>query len=66
MLMTPNRDDWERAAQVCREVAELPDRTSPEENADLMLVTAEELALIVARALANVRGHWQGIPSDRG
>jgi hypothetical protein len=55
----PSNDDWARAALVCREVAELPDRTSPAENADFMLVTGDELQPIVAEALASVRRYWQ-------
>jgi hypothetical protein len=39
------------AEQVCRDVAELPDRTSPEDQPDMMLVTAEELAEIITRQL---------------
>ncbi|MFZ5713077.1 MAG: hypothetical protein ACOY3N_09575 [Bradyrhizobium sp.] len=31
------------AAEICRAVAELPDRTSPEDRPDMMLVTADEL-----------------------
>lgn len=52
---TPNEDDWKRAAKICREVAELPDRTSPDDNADFMLVTAEELSSILAEAFAEIR-----------
>jgi len=37
----------EQIAWVCREVAELPDRTSPGYDGDVMLVTAEELATIL-------------------
>lgn len=36
-------------ADIVRDVAELPDRTSPEGQPDMMLVTAEELASILAR-----------------
>lgn len=35
------------AALICRDVAELPDRTSPDDWPDAMLVTAEELQDIV-------------------
>lgn len=46
-------DQVERAIeQIVCEVAELPDRTSPEDAPDVMLVTAEELAGIVRAALA--------------
>lgn len=53
--MQPTEDDWRRAALVCREVAELPDRTSPDDNADFMLVMGEELQPMVAQALADAR-----------
>ncbi|WP_308718955.1 hypothetical protein [Komagataeibacter xylinus] len=42
------------AVRVARDVAELPDRTSPDGNPDMMLVTAEELTEIVRRALGGV------------
>lgn len=53
--LKPNEDDWRRAAKICREVAELPDRTSPEEYADFMLVTGDELQLILAEEFARLR-----------
>lgn len=40
------------AVQICRDVAELPDYTSPEYQPDVMLCTAEELSIIVERAFA--------------
>lgn len=39
------------AAQIVQDVAELPDRTSPDDWPDAMLVTADELAEIVRLAL---------------
>ncbi len=39
------------AAKIVREVAELPDRTSPADAPDMMLVTADELRAIVLAAL---------------
>lgn len=47
-----NAERDERAAKyaadmIVREVAELPDRTSPDDAPDMMLVKAEELRLIV-------------------
>lgn len=36
---------------VCRDVAELPDRTSPADNPDMMLVTADELEQILRKRL---------------
>ncbi len=39
------------AAGIVREVAELPDRTSPEYAPDMMLVSADELRAIVLAAL---------------
>jgi hypothetical protein len=47
--------DLIRAAAICRDVAELPDRTSPDENADFMLVTADELQPMLAQAFADLR-----------
>lgn len=35
------------AEEIVREVAELPDRTSPEDQPEMMLVTADELKAIV-------------------
>lgn len=43
---------------IVRDVAELPDRTSPEDQPDMMLVTAEELASIV-------REHLRSAPAGR-
>ncbi len=40
------------ARAICREVAELPDRNSPDNWPDAMLVTAPELEVIVIAALA--------------
>lgn len=40
------------ANQVCREVAELPDRNSPEDWPEAMLVTHDELRAIVRAALS--------------
>lgn len=46
--MTINEKLIEAAAwDVCRDVAELPDRTSPETHPEWMMVTQEELAAIV-------------------
>lgn len=39
------------ADAIILDVAELPDRTSPEDEPDMMLVTAEELRAIIARNL---------------
>jgi len=39
-------------ADICMSVAELPDRTSPEDRPDMMLVTHDELQQIVTDALA--------------
>lgn len=41
---------------VIREVAELGDRTSPEDRPDMMLVTADELSAILASALSLTAG----------
>ena len=47
--------DWKMAAILCRDVAELPDRTSPDDNADFMLVQPDELQPMIAEALAAER-----------
>jgi hypothetical protein len=47
--------DWIRAARICRDVAELPDRTSPDENADFMLVKGDELQPMLAAEFAEMR-----------
>lgn len=48
--MTTNTDKL--AAQICRDVAELPDRNSPEDWPEAMLVTHDELQAIVTEALS--------------
>lgn len=40
-------------ARIVRRVAELPDRTSPDDWPDAMLVTADELATILSEELAD-------------
>ena len=66
--MTPNKSDWERATLVCREVAELPDRTSSDLNPDEMIVTGDELAPMIVAALAEERARWfaqlRALPED--
>lgn len=37
---------------ICQEIAELPDRTSPADQPEIMLVTRDELHTIVCDALA--------------
>lgn len=59
-MSVPNEDDWVRAAKICREVAELPDRTSPDENADFMLVTGDELQPMLAAEFALMRLECEG------
>jgi hypothetical protein len=39
-------------AEALRNICELPDRTSPEDQPDMMLVTGEELSLILVDALS--------------
>lgn len=41
--------------QIVREVAELPDRTSPEDQPEMMLVSGDELRVILALALSPSR-----------
>lgn len=40
--------------RVATEVSELPDRNSPEENPDMLMVTSEELTSIVQRAIEKI------------
>ena len=40
-------------SNILRDVCELPDRDSPEDNPDLLLVTYQELALIVSREITD-------------
>ena len=44
----------ETITKIVRDVAELPDRTSPDDQPDMMLVTAEELQAILARHFSNM------------
>lgn len=41
------------ATSICQTVAEIPDRSSPDDQPDMMLVTADELITIVLCALEN-------------
>lgn len=41
------------ATSICQSVVEIPDRTSPDDQPDMMLVTADELHTIVICALEN-------------
>jgi len=50
MNNTPEREALAEA--ICREVAELPDRSSPEDWPEAMIVTADELRNIVIDRLA--------------
>lgn len=53
--------------RVVREVAELPDRTSPEDWPAAMLVTSEELAAVIAthlRTLLAERDRLQGLVKE--
>ncbi|MCO5355117.1 hypothetical protein [Acidovorax kalamii] len=57
--MTDKTDSKEREAmvrEICRAVAELPDRNSPEDWPEAMLVTHEELADILRASLAASAG----------
>ena len=69
--MTDKTDSKEREAlvrEICRAVAELPDRNSPEDWPEAMLVTHEELADIVRASLAASAGSepmfWVRLCSD--
>jgi hypothetical protein len=48
------------AANVCQEVAELPDRSSPDDWPEAMLVTHEELRAIVVAALGKAMEAGRG------
>lgn len=52
MADTPTRE--ELADRICRDVADLPDRTSPDDQPEMMLVTGDELHGIVMNALEAV------------
>jgi hypothetical protein len=45
----------ERAMALVRQVSELPDRTSPADQPDLLLVTGEELAALAEGVIADDR-----------
>lgn len=66
-MTTPKTPVDALAAQICRDVAELPDRNSPEDWPEAMLVTHEELRTIVleasARALAAIPADTVKIPT---
>lgn len=69
MTDTPTRE--ELADRICRDVADLPDRTSPDDQPEMMLVTGEELHGIVMNALeattlppAAAGGGWRQVPPD--
>ena len=51
MHVIGTRTASEIAAAIAQEVAELPDRTSPDDWPEAMLVTAEELMLICEREI---------------
>ena len=54
-------------ASAIQRVAELPDRTSPDDWPEAMLVTADELRVILADALeAAQRAGWQSIEHKPG
>ena len=54
------------AARVCRSVAELPDRDSPEGWPEAMLVTHEELHAIVLGALNDDQPTTAATQGERG
>lgn len=61
--MAMTQEEAEKIAQgIVREVAELPDRTSPEDWPDALLVTADELVAILTSYLlsADQAGHSRG------
>lgn len=54
--------------QIIREVAELPDRTSPEDRPEMMLVSCDELEGILEATLPAETEDWQPIdtaPKDQ-
>lgn len=50
--MTTDKRAAEIAALIVRDVAEIPDRCSPDDQPEMMLVTSDELTAIVLRRLA--------------
>lgn len=53
------------AQQVVQDVAELPDRTSPDDWPEAMLVTSEELRSIVSAALRRVQAEtWEAAAKE--
>lgn len=60
--MTTNPNEIEAAvATIIQDVSELPDRDSPDDQPDMMLVTAEELRLIVERNLEGFAASARGV-----
>lgn len=51
LKLKPTPEHEKIADEIVREVAELPDRSSPDYAPDMMLVTANELRAIVLAAL---------------
>ena len=51
----PTTHDEQVATQFCIDAAELPDRTSPDEYPDHLLITPEELTTMLLEAFAEVR-----------
>lgn len=60
MTLTPQLAQQCLAEQICREVAELPDRNSPEDWPEAMLVTHDELRAIVLSALREALASGEG------
>ncbi len=60
MTITQAARDAATIAEIIRDVCELPDRTSPDDWPEVMLVTPEELTIILERHLAQA-----GRPVDR-
>lgn len=49
------------ATRILNEVMELPDRTSPDDWPEAMLVTGEELVAIVKGVLEELKRQWPGL-----
>ena len=73
--MTTDKRAAAIAALIVRDVAEIPDRCSPDDQPEMMLVTSDELTHIVMRRLAaleaddgrallrQLRAEFSGLPS---
>ncbi len=68
MTTTPATQAHDRIAEsICQTIAEIPDRSSPDDDPDMMLVTSDELHTIVVCALENeAERQAHSLPGDVG